>query len=180
MATSACHAPHDAPRIKNLAFQDLSGAKHNLFEPTRKGTVYFFIAHDCPVANSYVPEMNRIAAKYRRSGMMFFAVYTEKEFGRDAALKHYKEFGFTFPAALDNHRRLTRALSATVTPEAAVVDRNGFLKYRGRIDDLYVAFGQRRHKPTTHDLRKVLDAIASKKAVQYTSTKSVGCFIPKD
>src|SRR5262249_14895184 len=60
------------PTVKNVSFQDLFGVKHSLFEPKRKATVIFFIAHDCPVANSYVPEMNRIAVKYGRSGMAFF------------------------------------------------------------------------------------------------------------
>jgi hypothetical protein len=50
--------------------------------------------------------------------------------------------------------------------------------YRGRIDDLYVDFGQRRNAPTKRDLRMVLDAIAAGKAVQYSTAKAVGCFIP--
>ena len=67
-----------------------------------------------------------------------------------------------------------------MTPEAIVVDNKGVVKYRGRIDDLYVSFGQRRPAPTQRDLRAALEAIAAGKAVQYKSTKAVGCFIPTD
>ncbi len=146
----------------------------------QKASVYFFIAHDCPVANSYVPEMNRISAKYKRSGVAFFAVYTEKDVEKYIILKHNKEYGFQFPATVDSSHTIAKLLGAKVTPEAVVLDNKGILKYRGRIDDLYVAFGQRRPAPTHRDLRAALDAILSGKKWQLKTTKAIGCFISTD
>src|SRR5205085_3788167 len=95
IATTAASFCQAAQRpVHNVNFKDLAGVSHGLFEPKGHASVYFFIAHDCPVANSYIPEMNRIATKYGRSGVAFFAVYTEKDVGKDTIAKHYKEYGF--------------------------------------------------------------------------------------
>jgi thiol-disulfide isomerase/thioredoxin len=173
-------AQSDQRPVQNISFKDLSGNRHSLFEPKRKATVYFFIAHDCPVANSYVPEMNRIASKYGRSGMAIFSVYTEKDMGKDVAVKHHRDFSFQFPATVDPSHVIVKRLGATVTPETVVLDNKGILKYRGRIDNLYVAFGQRRPAATHRDLRAALDSIVAGKHMQLTTSKAIGCFIPTD
>ena len=51
-------------------------------------------------------------------------------------------------AAIDRDRAIATAARATVTPEAVVIDRAGVVRYRGRIDDTYVALGRRRPAAT--------------------------------
>ena len=46
-----------------------------------------------------------------------------------------------------------------MSPEAAVFAADGSIKYRGRINDLYVDLGKKRNAATTHDLRDALDAV---------------------
>jgi hypothetical protein len=66
-----------------------------------------------------------------------------------------------------------------VTPEAVVVTPAGVIKYRGRIDDRYIALGQQRRVVTSHDLRDAIDAVIGGKAVPHAETEAVGCFIPQ-
>jgi len=67
-------------------------------------------------------------------------------------------------------------LSSTITPEAAVF-ASGRMLYRGRIDDHYVALGQARPAPTTHDLQDALEAALNGRPVPNPTTKAVGCII---
>ena len=48
-------------------------------------TVLFFILHDCPICNRYMPEMNQIVQAYRSRGFGFIAVYPESDFSREDA-----------------------------------------------------------------------------------------------
>jgi hypothetical protein len=73
--------------------------------------------------------------------------------------------------------RSPRAPARTITPEAAVVDRTGAVRYRGRVDNKYVALGRARRTVTEHDLTNALDALTAGKPVAAATTQPVGCVI---
>ena len=72
---------------------------------------------------------------------------------------------------------LVKMTGATVTPEAVVFDSRRKIAYRGRIDDLYISFGQARDAATTHELADALEAVLAGKTVAEPATKAVGCYI---
>src|SRR4051794_22230120 len=39
-----------------------------------KGSVLFFLSHDCPISNSYAPEINRICTEYGGDGKFVISV----------------------------------------------------------------------------------------------------------
>lgn len=143
----------------------------------KKAVVLLFIAHDCPISNSYAPEIKRIIAHYTPEKIAFYLVYSEPGLSLTAAKKHAHEYGYTCPLVLDPKHRWAQKAGATVTPEAAVFSPSRKLLYRGRIDDLYFGYGQRRYAATEHDLREALDAVLSGKPVPKPRTQAIGCFI---
>ncbi len=143
----------------------------------KKAVVLLFIAHDCPISNSYAPEIKRILARYMPQKIAFALVYSEPGLSPTAAKQHAREYGYTCPLVLDPKHRWAQKAGATVTPEAAVFSPSRKLLYRGRIDDLYFGYGQRRFAATEHDLREALDAILSGKPVPRPRTQAIGCFI---
>ena len=143
----------------------------------QKASVLLFIASDCPISNSYAPEINRICARYTREKIAFTLVYSDPDLSLDAAKKHARDYGFTCPLVLDPSRHMAHKAGVTVTPEAAVFAPNGKMLYRGRIDNLYVGFGQRRFRATQNDLRDALDAIVQGKPISSPRTIAIGCFI---
>ena len=82
------------------------------------------------------------------------------------------------PAVIDRDRAIAERAQARVTPEAVVVGAGGVVKYRGRIDNQYIALGKPRQVVTIHDLRDAIDAVESGRAVAHTDTEAFGCFIP--
>jgi hypothetical protein len=92
-----------------------------------------------------------------------------------AHLDEYRHRGL--PAALDRSRAVAAAVRATITPTAVVVDRQGAVRYRGRVDNLYAALGKTRQQITSHDLRDALDAVLAGRPVAHPETEAIGCFI---
>ncbi len=78
---------------------------------------------------------------------------------------------------LDATHSLVHVVGATVTPEAALVSREGKLLYLGPIDDLYFDYGKRRAAPTRQDLRDAPDTILSGMTIAVLTTNPIGCFI---
>ena len=137
-----------------------------------KPEVLFFVTPDCPIANKFAPEIKRIVAEYGGKGVAFSLVYTDG--AADAVQKHAAEYGYESAVRVDTGRVLSRKYGVTVTPEAVVLS-GGVRVYRGRIDDRYLAPGQYRLQPTTHELRDALDAVLAGRPVPVAETKAAGC-----
>lgn len=157
---------------------DSNGRKLNpLQQGKHKATVLLFIMTDCPIANSYAPEINRITAKYGPKDVAFYLVYVDPGADAAAVRKHMHDYGYHCKALLDPHHSLARLAGADVTPEAVVLGANREIVYRGRIDDRVIDFGQIRHRPNRQDLRLTLDALLRGDAVPVARTPCIGCFI---
>ena len=161
-----------------LQVKDIDNKTYRLDDGSRRASVLLFIAHDCPIANTYAPEIKRICRQYGARGVRFILVYSEADITAESARKHAADYGYMCPIVLDANHSLARKLHATVTPEAVVLDSKGKQAYRGRIDDLYADVGTRRYEVSRHDLRLALDALLNGKKISPATTRAVGCIIP--
>jgi len=163
----------------SLTVQDINGVPRSPLHPDGKASVLFFITSDCPISNSYAPEIQRICSEYAPRQVACSLVYVDPDLTLADVKKHVKEFGYNgIPAILDSTQKLVHAAAATVTPEAAVIGPSGKVLYRDRIDNVYAALGKRRPEATEKDLRKALDEVLSGKPVSTPQTKAIGCYIP--
>jgi thiol-disulfide isomerase/thioredoxin len=139
--------------------------------------VIVFILPDCPIANAFQPELNRLSEQFATAGVRFTLIHVDPSTTSDAALAHQKDFGIQSLVALDPKRKLVKALGATVTPEAFLFASDGSLAYRGRINDWYQVLGRRTRTPKNHDLREAITAVLQGKKVLQPKTEAIGCFI---
>jgi redoxin len=161
------------PQIRTV-----DGAVLRPLAPAGAANVLLFIATDCPISNGYAPEIQRICREYAPKGVNCALVYDDVRVTTDAARKHLADYRYEgITAAIDKDGALARQIGATVTPEAAVVDRAGAVRYRGRLDNRYASLGKPRRVVTAHDLVDALDAVLSGKPVAAPETTPVGCFI---
>jgi hypothetical protein len=136
-----------------------------------------FIATDCPISNGYAPTLAQICRTFTPKGIDCFTVYCDASLTTAAAQAHHDQYEYPCDALLDPKQALASIVHATCTPEAVVVDADGVLQYRGRIDDLYVALGKKRFVATTHELQDVLNEIAAGHAVTVPWLPAIGCEI---
>jgi len=170
LASAAPAAPDDS------VVRDISGVAHHPLVPGEKmGSVLIFYLQDCPICNSYAPEINRIAATF--TNFAFYIVQVDPDLKLEAAKEHARQYALHPAVLLDPGHRLVRQAGATVTPEAVVIGKQAGVAYRGRIDDLYVEPGKKRTSATRHNLRDALKTIQAGHRVKQRETKAVGCAI---
>lgn len=173
VCSAAAPAGPSAPDIKNVARHPLAEA----VKSKKRAVVLFFVTADCPIANRFAPEINRICKDYEKRGVAFYIVQTDRTLTAKRAAEHAKEYGFTCPVLLDGKRELVKFCGASVTPQGVVLSPQGKTLYSGRIDDSYAKIGQFRVHPQRRDLRLALDEVLGGKAVSVARTKAIGCYI---
>jgi hypothetical protein len=134
-----------------------------------------FVRTDCPLTKRYAPELRRIATEFGRNGVSFWTVYVEKNADRRTVQSFQAEYQLPGTVVLDDRHQLADRAHATVSPEAAVFDSSGVLKYHGRIDDQWAEIGKGRPQAQSHDLENAISAVLSHKPVPQPATKAVGC-----
>lgn len=174
LAAGLCLAAPD--RLSELVFDDLDHIpRHPLDLGDKAASVLLFYWQDCPISNSYAPEINRLYMAY--TNFAFYIVQVDPGLTTAAAKEHARKYDLRAPVLLDPQHRLVKLARATVTPEAVVFGKNGEIMYRGRIDDLYAALGKKRAVAVEHDLRDALDSITAGNAVRKPETVAIGCLI---
>jgi peroxiredoxin len=164
--------------VPQFTLRDTQGRTHTPAEwRGHKAVVLYFTTTDCPIANSYVPEMNRIHDAYAGRGVLFYAVQTDISIPEADVARYAKDYRYAYPLLLDPAQTLVRYTGARITPQAAILSPSGELLYLGRIDDRVADFGKQRYAATEFDLRDSLDAVLADKPVPHAKTKSIGCAI---
>jgi hypothetical protein len=152
---------------------------HPFADAGTKGTVFVFVCTDCPVANRYAPDVERLYETYHTKRLGFWLVYADPREGPDKIRQHLKEFGYKIPALRDPEHRLVKLCGVAKTPEAALFAPDGTEVYRGRIDDRFTDYGKARAAPSREDLREAIEAVLNGKPVSVATTQVVGCRIPE-
>jgi thiol-disulfide isomerase/thioredoxin len=176
-AQTQVNLPHD------LTLRCLDGTEIEPFaDPNEtKAVVLVFISTDCPIANAYLPYLQRLEAEYRSRGIEMFLVHSSSDVDEISAKAHAEEFGISLPIVLDANQVIARRVGAKVTPEAIVIPHDsGKPAYRGAIDNLYAEYGKKRRAATEHYLANALNDLLARKTVSVPQTKPVGCFISFD
>lgn len=144
-----------------------------------KVAVLVFLTTDCPVANRYAPELERIRADVTKLGVTLTLVHVDPDLTEKAAYDHAEEYSLKAPVVIDRAHQLVAATGVSATPEAVVIDSASRIRYRGRINDQFTDFGSSRMTPSTHDLRDAIHAVLEGRKIEPHETKPVGCLIPK-
>jgi hypothetical protein len=162
-----------------LAIHDVNGVdRQPLRVEAGKVNAIFFISDECPISNAFGREIARICADYQSKGVGCDLVYVDPAISDAQARNHAQEYGHgDYPKIVDRRHELVKATGVTVTPEAVVVNREGQVVYRGRIDDSFFALGQPRRPVKDADLRNALDAVVTGKPVEKPETTALGCYI---
>jgi tetratricopeptide (TPR) repeat protein len=152
-------------------------ASVSTFQSNTRGTAFVFVTTDCPIANRYAPEIQRLQHSYEKHGIRFRLIYVNPRESADAVREHAQRFGYRVAAERDPQHALVKQLGITVTPETALVDGSGRLVYRGRIDDRYLDIGVDRQRATRHEFADALEAVVAGKAPPVATAPAVGCFV---
>ncbi|MGC2659906.1 MAG: redoxin domain-containing protein [Bryobacteraceae bacterium] len=145
------------------------------FDVPAKARVLLFVRTDCPLTNRYAPELRRISQEFATRGVTFWLVYPGKsELEKDISTQ-VTEYGLPGTVVRDTDQSLVKLSHAIVSPEAAVFDAGGKLRYHGRIDDQWSDFGKGHPTAQSHDLEDAIADVLANKVVAHPETHAVGC-----
>ncbi|HQR31597.1 MAG TPA: redoxin domain-containing protein [Blastocatellia bacterium] len=153
---------------------DLSGQPHSLTSYRGKPTVIAFISARCPISNLYKDRIKAVADEYTQRGVNFIAINSSADESVDEVRAHANENNFKFTILKDEGNVVADAYAAERTPKVYVLDGEGVLRYRGRIDN-----SQNIRLVKQNDLRAALDELLSGKPVTVADTQAMGCIIKR-
>lgn len=138
--------------------------------------VTYFLSTTCKICQYYTLTLREIEKEFGQNNIQFRALFPG-QLESEETLNEFKSlYQIPFSCELDSTEHFR--INATVTPEV-FVEMNGQVIYFGRIDDSYVAIGQRRYKTKNHELRDVLNNILANKPIATIFVQPVGCIIEK-
>jgi AhpC/TSA family/Copper type II ascorbate-dependent monooxygenase, C-terminal domain len=162
-------------RVPDVTFKVLQGRPMTLgrFQSHRPLVILIF-STDCPISNKYGPERARLEKDYGAKGVAF--LFVDPEGGEtDQEINDYvSKYGINSPVVHDVAGRLVKALRATTTTEAFLLDPSRTLVYRGAINDQY-GLGYGKELPEKSYLRDALDALLSGRVPEPAATTAPGC-----
>ncbi len=178
LATAAFAAdakPAVGTKVGNLAFTDIRYTTRSLDDfRDAKAIALVFVANGCPVAERYLPVLQKLHTDYAPRGVAVVAVNVGVEDSISGMAAAAVRAGCELPFVKDFDHSCASALGVTCTPEAVVLDAGRSIRYRGRIDDQYRR-GPPRPAATRADLRDALDAVLANKPVASAEVPAEGC-----
>jgi mono/diheme cytochrome c family protein len=156
----------------------LDGKPVTLAAPAGGAAVIVFYSTECPISNAYSPALKALRADYPADKLAMVGVCVDPDLSDRGVAAHKAEYALDYPVVRDRRGVLARAFGVRVTPEVAVLDQAGDVRYLGRIDDQYAARLKRNANPATHELRDAVAALTAGKPVAVARVEAVGCPLP--
>lgn len=154
---------------------DTAGQIHRVGEgPGTKATVVVFLNPSCPLCQRYAPTLNKLADG-KGKGVEFYGVMSLPSVNFADTAKYAADYKLTFPVLFDGSAALAVQFKPTAVPEAFVLDADGKVAYRGRIDDWYEKPGKPRAEAKTFDLKEAVATVLAGKKPAAEKTEPVGC-----
>lgn len=177
----AALGPSRAHAVEDLLLKTTRGKRFFLSDMRSTGVklrAFAFLGTTCPVANSYVPKLNEIQAKFRDRGVQVFGVYPQPSDNLNEIAHHGNEFDVRFNVIRDWEGKLTQTLGADRLSQVVLVDADLKVLYSGQIDDQYSIENSRPTVGSDDLVRSITEALTGR-APQPARTVASGCIIPR-
>ena len=162
-----------------------SDPSKNLFKPVHMtleqtigetGGVIMFTCNHCPYVVASEERIESIASLCRENGLGFVGinsndpiVYSSDNW--DNMIIRARDM--TYPYLHDSDQKIARAYGAERTPEFFLIDGNGIIVYRGRLDDS----PKDPTKATTSELVDAINSTLSNSPIGINRTDPIGCSV---
>ncbi len=135
-----------------------------------------YLSPDCPLSKNYTLTLNKLFQQYGENVQFYGCI--------GGSSYHYKEiqsfiatYKISFPFLIDENKKFTSYMAATVTPEVILVNTKGKRLYTGAIDDWAQGWGQQKIIVSKHYLQDAIDASLANKEIAVKKTTAYGCLI---
>ena len=139
-------------------------------------SLFVFLSPECPLSKNYALKLSGIKKKYDKQ--VSFIAIIPGTFGTKEVVAFQRDYLSSWAIFRDNTLKLTHYLQGKVTPEVLVINNeNGYLIYKGAIDDWAVSPGKTREHYLNLYLDNALRNFLNNKKILISYHTPVGCFI---
>ncbi|MBY0587078.1 redoxin family protein [bacterium] len=166
--------------VSPIELRDYHGQPQMVPDSKSTLTVIAFLGVECPLAKQYAGRLSELASQYADKGVAFFAVDANVQDSLSEMGAFVKTHGLHIPFIKDAEAKLADSLGAVRTPQMFIVDKEGQIRYQGRVDDQFgfgTTAGYAKTKVTRRDLVEAIDELLAGKPVSIAETKAEGCLI---
>ncbi|MGH7225537.1 MAG: redoxin domain-containing protein, partial [Gemmataceae bacterium] len=142
-----------------------------------KAVVVVFLGVECPLCKQFLPVLAELHKEYASKGISFIGIDANSQDSLERVAAHARRHAIPFPMLRDVGNKVADQLEARRTPEALLLDSDGVVRYRGRIDDQFGIDYARAGRPTRRDLAAAIEELLAGKSVSVPRTEAVGCRI---
>lgn len=118
------------------------GTVHHLsrYLETFRAVGVVMLSHGCPQVRLYLDRLKQIQADFQDQGFTLIGINAndDRQFPEDSFAKmktFLSDCQLNFPYLRDMTQEVAQGFAAAKTPEVFLIDRSGFIQYRGAIDD---------------------------------------------
>ncbi len=162
-------------RLSDLKFTDINGRSFSLSDLHKKQAVVIaFTNTTCPLCKKYAPTLASLEKQFAERQVAFVFVNATSNEKPDAIRAAIKSHGWSGSYVQDSDGAIARALGATHTTDAFVIDAQRTLVYRGAVDDQY-GFGYSKDAPRAKYLISAINAVLANDRPDIAATSAPGC-----
>lgn len=135
-----------------------------------------FMSNTCSVVQGYIKRLKQLQNEFESQGVIFIGINAnDTEKSPQDSFENMKTFAaecdLNFPYLRDPSQDVARSFGATLTPEVFLLDREGFVRYHGAIDD-NPEFPE---KVQQFFLRDAIAGVLQNRDFSPQSTEAIGC-----
>ena len=165
--------------IESISLEKINGEMQSVGTLSDKPYLaVIFLGTECPLVKIYLPKLGMISESFQDL-VDVIGVNANSQDTRKEVNTFVKNNKISFPVYKDPKGQLATALGATRTPEALIINRQGDILYRGRIDDQY-GVGYARDAPGKEYLKEAFKQLRQGQPISIPRTEAVGCFIGRN
>jgi peroxiredoxin len=175
---SAEKAKLDAP-VRDFKLKDVMQEQETfvtLSELKGKTVVLFFVSDKCRVTWEYEKRTGKLIGDYKKKGVVFLGIRSSAGDSAEEIKKYAEAKNFDIPILYDDRNVVADYYGFRSTPQFAVIDAKGVLRYSGACDDNQTS--KKFHEPEdtvkTQFVRDALDAVLTGKEVPVKEAKGYG------
>ena len=161
------------------SLRGVDGKRVDLAVPPNGVTVIVFYSTECPISNSYSPTLSTLIDAFPAKSTKWIGVCVDPDLSDKDVQVHAHDFSLRFRVVRDRHGAFAREVGAKMTPEAFVIDKDGTVRYHGRIDDQFVARRLRNAVPSGKRAQRRDIGRSERPEVKAPYVQPVGCPLPE-
>ena len=163
--------PKPGSPAPDFNLSDIAGDSHSLRDYRGRNLLLVFISARCPISRTYLERIRAVSRDYgQRPDTVILGINSSANESLEEVRATVEADRIAFPVLRDVDGVVADAFGAERTPAAYVIDQQGLVRYRGRIDSA--------HRPRPgmrHDLREALDELLTGRTITTPETVAAGC-----